>query len=374
MHMKTNIVIFSGYNQRAIIAFLRTLDESNLTCFIIASSKDDPIFFTKYRKDVSAIREKRELDMDDILKCLNSVKNKLSKKDYVVMPTTEALIRFFLDNGELFKKNGFNMPIVHKELYENISDKYKFSSICSKYEIIIPREYDNVTKLEVPFVAKPKRYYSSSGKVFNPILIYDEKEKNEFINNYNKEDFYYQEFIEGRSFYLLYYFSRKGEIYKFSQENFIQQYGGKSIIAAVSSDYHERSESLKYEKIFKDLNFFGLVMIEIRERKGLNYMIEANPRFWGPSQLFVDAGINLFLIMLYDLNIIKNNPSIDFKKKNISKYFWFGGLFQTLNCDQKPNFYNYSPGRFVGDLSLWIKSDIYKRSDTVNVFMEEIKI
>ena len=43
-------------------------------------------------------------------------------------------------------------------------------------------------------------------------------------------------------------------------------------------------------------------------------MIEANPRFWGPSQLFVDAGFNLFESFLFDYNIIETLP-LDNQKK-----------------------------------------------------------
>jgi hypothetical protein len=35
--------------------------------------------------------------------------------------------------------------------------------------------------------------------------------------------------------------------------------------------------------------FYGLVMIEVKEYDNQFYMIEANPRLWGPSQLILDA-------------------------------------------------------------------------------------
>ena len=103
----------------------------------------------------------------------------------------------------------------------------------------------------------------------------------------------------------------------------IQQPEGKSIVAAVSSDLHDSTEALKYEKLFKSINFHGLVMVEVRGVDNDFYMIEANPRFWGPSQLFVDAGMNLFEAFLNDYDVLEK-INLQARKKE-TKYFWFGG-------------------------------------------------
>jgi len=368
--MKTNIVVFSGYNQRAVIAFLRTLSANNLSCFIIASSKDDPIFLTKYKKDVIATRKKKELDKDDIFKWLTFIKNKSGKEKHIIMPTTEALIRFLLDNRKIFKDLGFDMPIVNKSLYEDISDKYKFGSICSKYNIAVPSEYISLSEAKIPFVAKPKKYYSNDNRVLNPVLVYNKKDLDKFKNNYNKKDFYYQKFIKGKSFYLLYYFSKKGCVYKFSQENLIQQHDGKSIIAAISSGYHKQPESLKYEKMFKDLNFFGLVMIEVRKYRGINYMIEANPRFWGPSQLFVDANVNFFESFLHDQGFLEEKPNEKGVKKE-TRYFWAGGLYQVLKEGREIVCYGSLSKDIMKNISDWMSVDIYNRDDTKEIFKRD---
>lgn len=62
------IVIFSGYNQRAVIAFLRCLSKNRFEDYVIvAASEDDTILKTSYRNKVFCIRKNKELDKEEIL-------------------------------------------------------------------------------------------------------------------------------------------------------------------------------------------------------------------------------------------------------------------------------------------------------------------
>lgn len=61
--------------------------------------------------------------------------------------------------------------------------------------------------------------------------------------------FFCEEFIEGESLYLLYYFTKSGEVYRFSQVNYAQQTGGKSILAAGCATLHNDDISKEYENI-----------------------------------------------------------------------------------------------------------------------------
>ncbi len=158
----------------------------------------------------------------------------------------------------------------------------------------------------------------------------------------------------------------------FSQENLIQQPEGKSIVAAVSSNYHHSKECQKYIKLFKDINFRGLVMVEIRKNSKYDYMIEANPRFWGPSQLFVDSRVNLFDALLFDYGVIEEKPQ--YLKPRKAEYFWFGGLVETFKCNKNVNFYNYTPKKFFKQLPSFLQIDIYRRDDSINIFLDELGV
>ncbi|MBS4174154.1 hypothetical protein [Bacillus sp. FJAT-49736] len=370
---KKLILVFSGYNQRAIIAFLRTLEYKKIDYAIIAKDKHDEIFLTDYSDHVFAIRKSIPLILDDLLMSINKVRQKYKEHEFIIAPTTEALNRFLLENKEEFEQAGCTIPLVNKELYEKISDKYSFGNICRDYLIDTPYEIDIEQNISFPIVAKPKQYFSSiKNKVFSPIILNDANDFDLFKSKYPIDDFYYQEFIRGKSIYLLYYFHRDGTIYKFSQENLMQQPKGKSMLAAVSSNFHNSLESEKFERLFKDLNYFGLVMVEMKQYEEKNYMIEANPRFWGPSQFFVDAGINFFETFLHDFGILE---TINLPKKPINssvKYFWFGGLSEALTNYHELVYHAYTENELLQTLHEWMKYDIYRRIDTKSIFVKEL--
>ena len=99
-------------------------------------------------------------------------------------------------------------------------------------------------------------------------------------------------------------------------------------------------------------------------------MIEANPRFWGPSQLFVDAGINFFEVFLNDYGIIESIPKFE-NIKDSTRYFWFGGLINTIKNNMNLTYYNISENSFLNYIHIWLKNDIYKRDDTIEIFRKE---
>lgn len=368
------IIIFSGFNQRAIISFLRTLEKNKLNYSIVAKSKDDDIFLTQYKNNVLAVRDSIPLLMEDILKQIDNIKKIYKGYQCIIAPTTEALNRFLLANRLHFENSGCIVPLVEKPLYELISDKYSFGTLCLKNNISVPREYKLHKDISLPLVAKPKHYFSiSTGEVLSPVIIKTRDELDRFIKSFNVGDFYFQEFIGGRTYYLLYYFAKTGMVYKYSQENLMQQPGGKSVIAAISSDFHHTEESAKYVKLFKALGYFGFVMVEVKHYHGKYYMVEANPRFWGPSQLFVDAGINLFEAFLQDIGMLSSVSYVQELPYKV-RYFWAGGAVGCYQNSMKPDFYNYSEGDFLMELPDWLSADVYRRADTIDIFRKELAL
>ncbi len=112
-------------------------------------------------------------------------------------------------------------------------------------------------------------------------------------------------------------------------------------------------------------------MIEVRQQGDQYYMIEANPRFWGPSQLFVDAGVNFFDALLYDQGVVEILPQMSSPDPEV-RYFWEGGLSVK---DDYPAlaFHNYSSAQLFDEIGSWRNFDIYNRSDTQSIFEREIE-
>lgn len=208
MKTKKAIIIFSGFNQRAVISFLRTLKKHKVCFAVIAKSKDDTIFLTDYKEYVTAVRASVSLILEDILSSIEETKKKIRVDEYIIAPSTEALNRFILKYTTEILDLGCAIPLVNEEIYEKISDKEKFAHICEKSGILVPKRIFDIQKIDFPVVAKPLKYTSESGKIYSPVLIFNDTEFNDFKQKYNLDDFFFQEFVEGESFYLLFYFHK----------------------------------------------------------------------------------------------------------------------------------------------------------------------
>lgn len=366
------VVVFSGYNQRAVVAFLRTLTKDEVNFCIISSGVEDTIFRTVYKEKVAYIRNDSKLSLDDINRGIDIIHKK--NKDglpLMLAPSTEALNRFLLDNRDFFEKNNCIIPLVDKEKYELFSDKEKFCELCLKHDIKVPLSIALPDTFKCSFVAKPKKYYASDGRALRPILVLDKKKFDELLESNDEKEYFYQEYLNGgESYYLLYYCSKNGNIYSFSQQNLAQQLDGGSIIAAKTSDFHliDNNISQKFVDLLKSEDFFGLVMIEIRRFEGMDYMIEANPRFWGPSQLFCDAGYNFFEFLLKDFGYLFDKE-ITYKQEQ-SFYYWSGGITGNILDSDQCSWYGKE--EFCQNESVILLSDIYKRIDTMGVYYNEL--
>lgn len=370
--MNKAFLIFSGYNQRAVIAFCREAKRLNIPFFIIAKSNDDSIFSTSFKENVVAIRSEKLLTLSDIDQCLCELTSKVPFSEFVILPSSEFLNRFFLGHRLYFKEKSITIPLVEESLYSLISDKYSFATLCKKYHLTIPAEFPISKPLICPFVAKPKSYFSKSlFKTPASYLIFSEKDWNSFLTIENAGDFYFQEFIAGSSFYLLYNFSSNGQYDVYSQENLIQQAFGKSIILAKSATLHlEKVEQYYADMLIKE-GFEGLIMIELKKNNGVYFMIEANPRLWDSSQLFVDAEVPIFenFIRNQGFNIV-SNPT----KAKDSVYFWHGGMVEDMMLKHTLTYHDYTPKMLEDQIDQLFNKEIYLREDTKNIYFNELKV
>ncbi len=366
------VVVFSGYNQRSIISFLRTLKANDLKYSIIATGDNDQILRTEYAEQVGYIRKDLRLDSDEICGILEKLT--AGEKNNLIAPSTEYLNRFLLRNRTSIENTGCIIPLVNEDLYSQVSDKYSFHLLCNEYGILTPYSVEDAKSISTPMVVKPKHYQASNGEVYSPFLIRDRLELDTFLNSFNSEDFYYQEFFpNGDSYYLLFYFSANGKVYKYSQRNIVQQRGGKSIVVAVPAEYHKNEKiTSPYVDMLYKIGFRGLIMVEVRSFQDKEYMIEANPRFWGPSQLFCDVGFNLFEDLLYDYGLLSNEPPNQ-EKNTDAVYYWSGGTIDEGKMTDCVVF-DGCESFILDNTDRIIQSDIYNRKDTEDIYrIEKLK-
>lgn len=365
-------LIFSGWNHRAIIAFCRFCKKNDICFTIVAKDASDPILLSEYKSNVFKIRDDASLTVSFFQEIYNELSEKGDSR-LVLMPTTEYLNRFYLSKRNELEKMGYIIPLCESKLYDTISDKAEFEKLCKANHIATPAEYSEISKENIPFVVKPRNYFFGGGVnvAEKPKLIMNEDDFDK-LGEIALDNYYCQEFVRGTAFYLLYYFSQDGSYSIYSQENLMQQHGGLSIVAAESSTYHEDLRAEAFTKMLLNVGFKGLIMVEVRDYKGMFYMIEANPRFWGPSQLILDSGMDLFERFAFDCGFVNKLKKYDYCPH--VKYFWLGGIYETTSIKKEVAFLGgYNSFSFIKGLSDWIDADIYKRKDTINIFLSELK-
>jgi hypothetical protein len=283
----------------------------------------------------------------------------------LILPSTEFLNRFLLKYRNLIESDGCIIPLVRSDVYCNISDKISFVRLCQQYKINTPKQFLTLPSV-FPFVAKPKKYFSLSGLQLVPQLIQTSSNLKRFKSE-QSSDYFYQEFVTGKSIYLLAYIGVKGNVL-YSQQNLIQQGGGGSIVLARPSDFHYTDEAKAYVGMLRKEGYLGIIMIEVRlnESKNMLYMIEANPRVWGPLQLVVDNNAGLLEAMLsdYGFDIHNIKPST-----HDHYYYWSGGMAPQL---QDMTYHEYSAAEFLSDLQDIKANDIFSKEDTIDLFLREL--
>lgn len=373
---KRAVLIFSGYNERGVIAFCRFCRARGIPFAIVAAHPEDKVFLSEYRRDVVSTRESQSLTLRDIERYRPLVSQRLlgtSSGEIVILPSTEFLNRFMLSKRKALETMGYIIPLCSEETYEKISDKHSFMCLCKDHGILVPQELCPDENLRPPFVVKPKKYFTQREKKVNikPILVQDEKAFNEAQYYLRSEDVFIQEFVKGRSVYFLFYIGKDECFRIYSQENFIQQNNGRSIIAARSSNLHELPYAKCFTRLFQNLGFWGLIMVEVRLNESGCYVIEANPRLWGPSQLINDSGMDLFSLWAKDVELVQE--PMQSKYRVGVTYFWSGGIVEDRRMGQSITFHNYSKEQFLDEYDQWLRGDVYLREDTIGIFLREAR-
>ncbi len=365
------ILIFSGFNTRGVIAFLRSAIRLSCSVRIVALTEQDPILLTTYREYVGGVRASSKLEIENVLEYVQQAQESLGERECLLLPSSEYLNRFFLTHRDVLESRGCRLPLVEGSLYSAISDKQSFGDLCSSHGLAIPEEVFDINYSEVPLVAKPRTYQLQDGSIVSPELLVDEDSFSRFMKTKAKANYYFQRFISGESYYLLYYVYRDGKIVSLSQQNLLQQPNGKSILAARISSIHREEIGAAYEGFLRKLGFFGFIMIEIRKTLDGCFAIEANPRLWGPSQLFVDAGRDLFHDFLFDWRATSLPPEHSSVLQE-AKYFWLGGF----RASQSPTAISLegADANMLNGLHEFLEHDVYKRRDTMDLFIDELGV
>jgi hypothetical protein len=359
----------SGYNFRAVLAFCRALRSAGSSPAIVACTTDDPIFRTSFARDVVYTRAGRALETADFAMAVCAACLRSGATRSVLAPTSEYLIRWAFAHRAALADAGCDLPLPDETAYLRVTEKAAFTSFARDQGLPVPRELPQLVDGCLPAVAKPRYNFSPAGRSLYPWLLRTTGDLERFKQQENPADFFFQEWVDGRSFYLLFHLSVRGGTTVFSQENLAQQPGGKSILWARAANLHETPEAKRWADTLRAVGFHGLVMVELRQR-GTDYvLIEANPRLWGPIQLCVDGCPHLLGSYIAEHTGIVPAARAAAPDRPCASYLWSGGIARMGDLvwhGPRPRFPRLA---LLGQAT----NDVYFRPDAWRHFFHELR-
>ncbi len=363
-------VIVSGFNDRAVLAACRALTRASLPFAVVSRGEGDPIELTRYRDRICA-RISWKLELGELTGALRCVRERLGVDRLVLLPSSEYLNRFALEHREILQGElNCDLPLPASDVYLRVSDKQSFSALCREYGIESPAEIQNPDNASLPFVAKPRSEVTPDGRSMKPVLLFNADDYAEFRSSPDRQHYYLQSYVGGKSYYLLFNFLRDGGYRLLVQRNGAQQPGGRSMLFAWPAQFPAAKLVGRYVEMFSKLGFVGLVMVEVKEQAGRYFMIEANPRLWGPLQMVVDVDPTFFEAYLCDA--LGRQIPHSLPRTRPRSYLWTGGIVETIRAGERIAWLEGGRRRLIGELLLARLRDVYLRSDSIQAFLRSV--
>lgn len=354
-------VIFSGYNNRAVVSLCRFFFQAGQKFHLIAAH-DDAILRTEWRKHVLFRRRNSELN----LSLIQNIYSLVAEKHEIpaLCSTSEFLNTFVLKNSEQMKSSGWGWLLPNRSVYEDLTNKLTSKEMMKALIGLKSPSTLAMNDLTFPLVLKPKKNFQD-GKICYPIICQTDDDFLLALGGINSNEWFAQEWLDGQSLYLCAYLDRSGGWSAYWQENLCQQPNGKSIVFARTCS----NPGINVDLLMSELHikgFHGPFMMEvIRDLTGELFFIEVNPRFWGPLELGRKAFPQLLGRFLADLRCEPQVASAEYSPQEEIFYAWAYGA-------RKPflrSYPSFSSIQMPGCLDDWLESnDIYNMPDTINLF------
>ncbi|MEQ1439884.1 hypothetical protein AAG565_11000 [Fontimonas sp. SYSU GA230001] len=280
-------LLFSGYNDRAVIALCRFFHSQHLPFAIVAADHNDSIFKTSWKSNVILTRDDRLIDLR-LFTRIRNVATELGIRSLIYCPTTEFSNVFVLAHRQDLQTMGWHIPMPSESLYLLLSNKATSHALIHQVCGIHPPPHLNWHEAASPCVFKPKTNVGDE-RVNYPLICLSESEVLRAKSVLNPDNWFAQTYIKGQSHYLCGYLARDGRRSYFWQLNLLQQSGGKSIVLARTGHNPGLDEEALFDRL-SSVGYFGPWMMELlQDSSGTLHFVEVNPRFWGPLQLAVDV-------------------------------------------------------------------------------------
>jgi len=339
---KATFLIFTGHNDRAVVALCRFFSLHHIS-FVLVASADEPINATSnWLERIILKRSSKSVNLvlfQEVVAAYQT--HHTGDSELIYCPTTEFVNEFVLQHRSVIDGMGIKIPLPSQEVYARLTNKESSIAFTKSAVGISPPPLLDWSELRVPCVLKPKQNVSR-GVVQYPQICLSKDALSTALENIKTDEWFAQAFVEGQSYYLCAYLTQGGEFAYFWQVNLLQQPNGKSIVLARTC----RNPGVDAEKLLHALyatGFRGPLMMEVIQEVGTNtfHFIEYNPRFWGPLQLALDACPDVLRLFVNDAGGF-DLPALPIELTTREHWYAWAAGAHIPNCKRYPALDNLS--------------------------------
>ncbi|NBB61645.1 hypothetical protein GVN18_20400 [Pseudomonas sp. ODNR1LW] len=366
---KPLVVIFTGANERAVGAFCRSLQRDRIDFLLITRNARDVLYRTRLRRHLFAQRTRDALDENEFKRLLLDIKARYPQRALTIAPSAESINRLLLDMQDWLCREGIQSIAVSPNIYQLFSDKEKLLAAATTVGLKIPAVIEQLAETQLPFVLKPRIENNINGQRLYPLLVRNAAEYTEHTRGYDAKRYLIQRYIDGQSFYYLYFRNDAGVVALY-QRNIAQQAAGKSMVAAELASCPDADTDVRLRALLEQHAYRGFIMFEVMESAGQYYIIEANPRMWGPMQLALENGFRASWLVQDQDTAPQMAPPLRFLGLwPRDKYLWLGGFAGQVHGDMR--FFS-GARRWLWKACCWLpRYDIWFSTDSLRLFFFE---
>lgn len=357
---KSQPIVFSGHNDRAVFALCRFFNAANVDFHIVARDDLDVVFKTVWKKNVIYTRKSLNLDVG----LMRLISQQVSSSDLrpLICQTSEFLNNFALENRRQIEDEGWYVPFPPQDVYRRLTNKESSPELIRSLIGLKTATRCEVSSAKAPCVLKP-RSNIINGKICYPIFCETEAALDAALARIQPRNWIAEDWIDGDGMYFCAYLDKSGKFDGYWQENLMQQPDGKSIVLARTAAPPSEIDVVKLMQGLHKLGYFGPFMMEIMlDHAGNKFFIEINPRFWGPLNLALKA--NPLMLQRYAKDVgMDFTPIKSPELKSPQWYAWAYGA-QLKNCRRYSGLRLYSEAEIDQFI---LKNDIYADSDTIEL-------
>ncbi len=302
-----NIAITDS-NYKHSLGIVRQLGLNSFKPYILSFEKDSLCAYSKFaNKEIVLDKNYTKVELIEKLK--------LFEIKLLILVGTNSFMKIVPWKEEL-KDNGIDMVTVDEQTLSIAFSKKDTYKLAEKIGIPIAKTYypKSIQELEVikNIISYPcviKGLYEVGGNIVDYAYKKDEL-IDKYVNICDKYDLteknglpMIQEYIEGYgcAFFAIYKHGKCGLTFQHKRVREFPVSGGASVCA----ESYKNPLIEKYGKMLLDsLNWHGVAMVEFKmNNKNEPILMEINPKFWGSTDLALEAGVNFPLALV---NIYQN--------------------------------------------------------------------